>query len=89
MLLKTILHIYLRIIKILYFDDLDKSNFEVNISRGSLIVLILSIILISLFDVISLSRSSSTGLNILTSLITLIKKKTLISCISCWLTKLA
>ena len=40
---------YLKIIKIMYFDNLDSSNFRVNISRGSSIVLIISIGLISLF----------------------------------------
>ena len=40
---------YLRIIKVMYFDESDTSNFQVTISTKSLLVLIICMILISLF----------------------------------------
>ena len=40
---------YLRIIKVMYFDENEDSNFQLTISSKSMLILVLSIILISFF----------------------------------------
>ena len=40
---------YLRIIKVMYFDDLTVSNYQTNISSKSFVILLLSIFFISSF----------------------------------------
>jgi NADH-quinone oxidoreductase subunit N len=42
---------YLRIIKIMYFDEVDESNFQINISSQSIFILLLSIFFITFFVV--------------------------------------